>query len=195
MPRRPDPDLEEKILNAAQKLWKKGGEQALTMRAVAKAAGTNTPAVYRRFRDRDDILRGLLLRVRLEIAAELEQAVSAEEACDRYLDYALRHPWEYELFYQRDYELHHSPRSRGRAQSTGRPARDEMRRKLRERFADSRDNIERLLMALWMLAHGTAMLLIAKSILPEEASRAREVFTASVRAMLDGRGFIRKINE
>ncbi len=193
MPRRADPDLEEKILNAAQKLWKKGGEQALTMRAVARAAGTNTPAVYRRFRDRDDILRGLLLRVRLEIAAELEQAASPEEACDRYLDYALRHPWEYELFYQRDYELHYSPRSRGRARSAGRPARDAMRRKLRERFSDPGDNIEPLLAALWMLAHGTAMLLIAKSILPEEASQARDVFTATVRAMLDGRDFLRKI--
>jgi AcrR family transcriptional regulator len=195
MPRRPDPALEEKILNAAQKLWKKGGEQALTMRAVARAAGTNTPAVYRRFRDRDDILRGLLRRVRFEIAAELEQAASAEEACGRYLDYALRHPWEYELFYQRDYELHHSPRSRSRAQSTGRPAREVMTRKLRERFGDSGDDIEPLLTALWMLAHGTAMLLIAKSILPEESSQARKVFTASVRAMLDGRDFIMKINE
>ena len=195
MPRRPDPDLEEKILNAAQKLWKKGGEQALTMRAVARAAGTNTPAVYRRFRDRDDILRGLLLRVRLEIASELQQAVSAEEACERYLDYALRHPWEYELFYLRDYELHHSPRSRRRAQSTARPAREAMRGKLRERFGDSEENIERMLMALWMLAHGTAMLLISKSILPEEASHGREVFTASVKAMLDGRDFIRKIDE
>lgn len=193
MPRRPDPALEEKILNAAQKLWKKGGEQALTMRAVARAAGTNTPAVYRRFRDRDDILRGLLRRVRFEIAAELEQAASAEEACDRYLDYALRHPWEYELFYQRDYELHHSPHARGRTQSTGRPAREVMRRKLQERFGDSGDNVEPLLMALWMLTHGTAMLLIAKSILPEEASPAREVFRASARAMLDGRDFLGKI--
>lgn len=72
MPRRPDPDLEGKILNAAQRLWKKGGETALTMRRVAQAAGTNTPAVYRRFRDREDILRALLQRIRLEIAAELE---------------------------------------------------------------------------------------------------------------------------
>src|SRR5580704_7186426 len=55
LPRRLAPELEGKILDAAQKLWKKGGEKALTMRAVAKAAGTNTPSVYRRFRDRNDI--------------------------------------------------------------------------------------------------------------------------------------------
>ena len=59
MARQPDPDLEDHILNAARKLWKKGAGKALTMRAVARAAGTNTPAVYRRFPRREDILRAL----------------------------------------------------------------------------------------------------------------------------------------
>ena len=45
MARQPDPDLEDRILNAARKLWKQGAGKALTMRAVARAAGTNTPAV------------------------------------------------------------------------------------------------------------------------------------------------------
>ena len=60
MPRHSDPELEGRILNAARKLWHKGGETALSMRAVAKAAGTNTPAVYRRFRTREQILRALV---------------------------------------------------------------------------------------------------------------------------------------
>ena len=111
MPRRADPKLEGKILDAAQKLWKKGGEKALTMRTVARAAGTNTPAVYRRFRDRDDILRGLLQRIRWEIAAQMEGISSPEEGCERYLDYALSHPREYELFFQKEYELFYSARS------------------------------------------------------------------------------------
>ena len=52
MPRQIDPEVEGRIIQAARKLWHKGGEKALSMRAVAKAAGTNTPAVYRRFRNR-----------------------------------------------------------------------------------------------------------------------------------------------
>ena len=72
MPRHPDPDLEGRILAAASKLWAKGGEEALTMRAVAKAAGTNTPALYRRFKDRKDILRALVQRMRAEITALAE---------------------------------------------------------------------------------------------------------------------------
>jgi len=76
MPRQPDPDLHERILNAAQKLWKKGAEKTLTMRAVAQAAGTNTPAVYRRFRNRDDILRALLRRIQQDVGDALRPAGS-----------------------------------------------------------------------------------------------------------------------
>jgi AcrR family transcriptional regulator len=51
MPRKPDPDVEVRILDAADKLLHRGGEKAISMRKVAKLARTNTPAVYRRFRE------------------------------------------------------------------------------------------------------------------------------------------------
>jgi len=185
VPRRPDPDLEGKILDAAQKLWKKGGEKGLTMRAVARAAGTNTPSVYRRFRDRDDILRGLLQRVRREVTGLLEAASSPEEGCERYLDYALSQPHEYELFYQHEYELFRSAHSsRAGVKRVGEPARDAMRRKLTEKLGGSAADHERLLMALWMVAHGAAMLLISRTILPADVAEARVVFTQTVAEVL-----------
>jgi AcrR family transcriptional regulator len=188
VPRQPDPDLEGNILDAAQKLWKKGGEKALTMRAVAEEAKTNTPSVYRRFKDRDDILRGLLRRIRLEIAATLEGASSPEEACERYLDYAVSHRHEYELFFQHNYELNYSPRSG--VKRTKQPARDTMRRKLTEKLGESAGDHENLLTALWMMTHGAAMLLIAKSILPEEVEPARTVFRRAVMCLLSDAGEI-----
>jgi AcrR family transcriptional regulator len=185
VPRRADPDLESKILDAAQKLWKKGGEKALTMRTVARAAGTNTPAVYRRFRDREDILRGLVQRIRLEVAAMLEAAGTPEEGCERYLDYALSHPHEYELFYQHNYELYYSPRAkRAGVKTVGQPAKDAMRRKLTEKLGGSPGDHERVLTALWMVVHGAAMLLIEKTIRPEDAEEARADFSAAVAALL-----------
>ncbi|MFZ0138808.1 MAG: TetR/AcrR family transcriptional regulator [Candidatus Sulfotelmatobacter sp.] len=185
MPRRADPDLEDKILDAAQKLWKKGGEKALTMRTVARAAGTNTPAVYRRFRDRDDILRGLLQRIRWEIAAQLEGISSPEEGCERYLDYAVSHPREYALFFQKEYELFYSARSlRAGFKPTVLPVRDVMRQKVAERLGGASGDHERVVMALRMVVHGAAMLLIEKAILPEDAAEARAVLTASVAALL-----------
>ncbi len=189
MPRRPDPDLEGKILDAAQKLWKKGGEKALTMRTVARAAGTNTPAVYRRFRDRDDILRGLLQRIRWEIAAQMERIASPEEGCERYLDYALSHPREYELFFQKEYELFYSARSiRAGFKPKVLPVRDVMRQKVTEKLGGAPDDHERLLVALRMVVHGAAMLLIEKAILPEDTAEARAVFTATVAALLKTSG-------
>ncbi|MFZ1009461.1 MAG: helix-turn-helix domain-containing protein [Candidatus Sulfotelmatobacter sp.] len=185
MPRRPDPDLEALILKAAQKLWRQGGEKALTMRAVAKAARTNTPSVYRRFRTREDILRALLLRIRLELAARLESAATPEEGCERFLEFAVTHSHEYLLLHQRDYELFHSPRAiRAGAKPGGWPSREAMRRKLLARLGPVPDNHEDLLMALWMVLHGTAMLLIEKKIGPKEAAEARRVCTALVARLL-----------
>lgn len=186
MPRPANPDLEDQILKAARALWKKGGAAALTMRAVAKEAGTNTPAVYRRFRDRNDILRALVQRVRLEFAELMRAAESPEDACEKYVDYGLSHPHEYELFYQHEYELFYSPQSirAGARNDLGRPAREYMRQKLAERFGGKPADYARLTISLWMLAHGVTMLLIDKTILPKEAAEAREIYTSSVAALL-----------
>jgi AcrR family transcriptional regulator len=188
VPRRPDPDLEGKILDAAQTLWKKGGEKALTMRAVAKKAGTNTPSVYRRFRDREDILRALVQRVRLEITALLEGASSPEEGCERYVDYALSHPHEYELFYQHEYELFHAARPSRTHPKVVRPGVEAMKRKLAEKLGGAPEEYSDLTLGLWMVVHGASMLLIAKTILPKDAAAAREVVTTSVAAIVSRAG-------
>ena len=99
MARPRDPNLEDRILKAARRLWKKEGQNSLTLRAVARIARTNTPAVYRRFPHRDDILRALLQQTKQEVFQQLTAASSVEDACERYLDFALSHPHEYELYY------------------------------------------------------------------------------------------------
>src|SRR5439155_11518067 len=97
MPRHVDPEVEGRILEAARKLWHKGGEKALSMRAVAKAARTNTPAVYRRFRNREGILRVMVQLYQQELLRVVEPCRSMQEVAQRYLDFALRHPREYQL--------------------------------------------------------------------------------------------------
>ena len=67
MPRQADPQLEQRILDAACRLWSRGGEKALTMRGVAKAAGTTTPTLYERYHDRDDILRAVRFQTRIDL--------------------------------------------------------------------------------------------------------------------------------
>ncbi len=186
MPRHPDPELEARILNAAQKLWKKGAEKALTMRAVAKAAGTNTPAVYRRFRNREDILRALLRRIQVDVGEALRPCGSPEEVCERYLEYALSHTREYELFYTHAYQFTPAARSgRSLPLREFRPAMALVEGKLAERLGGSPHQHTRLSLALWTMAHGTAMLLISKAIPQEHREELRSAYKAAVQTLIN----------
>jgi len=188
MARRGDPDLENRILKTARRLWKKGAG-ALTMRAVARAARTNTPAVYRRFRTRDDILRALLQQTRQKVTQQLAGGSSVEEACERYLDFALSHPHEYELYYLHEYELMFAVKSPRRVMlkqmiTEKRPAVELMKDKLAAQLGGTPDDYVDLVLALWALLHGTAMLLIAKTIQPQQTEKMRSACRRALATLL-----------
>ena len=189
MARHSDPSLENRILKTARMLWKKGAGQALTIRAVARAARTTPPAVYRRFRTRDDILRALFQQTRQEIFEQLESASSVEDACEHYLDFALSHPHEYELYYLHEYELlfatNPPPRmTLNQAFKQKRPAVELMKGKMVRQLGGAPDDYVQLVLALWALLHGTAMLLIAKTIQPQHAAEMRSACRASLETLL-----------
>lgn len=152
MPRQPDPQLEQRILNAASRLWARGGEKALTMRAVAKAAGTTTPTVYERYRDRDDILRSLRRQTRAELFAALSQTRDLHETIQSHLQFALEHPHAYELLFD----------GVGRSPSLHEPwpSFNLMRERVAKRVGGTPRKHTRLMLALWSLTHGAAMLII-----------------------------------
>ena len=152
MPRKPDPDLELRILGAASRLWARGGEKSLTMRAVAKAAGTTTPTVYERYRDRSDILRSLRLQTRKNLFAALSGTRTLQEAVEGYMEFALANSHAYEVLFD----------------SVGKPPSLHERwpsfNLIRERIAarlggDAREHT-RLMLAVWSMMHGAAMLII-----------------------------------
>jgi len=97
MPRHIDPEVEGRILEAARKLWRKGGEKSLSMRAVAKMAGTNTPAVYRRFRNREELLKAMVESYQEEVGKQLRPCGSVQELAKTYADYALKYPQDHQL--------------------------------------------------------------------------------------------------
>jgi AcrR family transcriptional regulator len=152
LPRQADPELEQRILEAASRLRARGGEKALTMRAVAKAAGTTTPTVYERYRDRDDILRALRIQTRVELFATLHRSRSLAEACQSYLEFALEHRHAYEVLYDKFAEPPslHEPW----------PSFNLLRERLTKRLGGTPRQHTRLMLSLWSLMHGTAMLLI-----------------------------------
>ncbi len=189
MPRHPDPDLENRILNAAQTLWKRGGEKSLTMRAVARAAGTNTPAVYRRFKDRQDLVRGLLRRIAGQIRIHFAAAQSVEDMAEAYVNYALRLPHEYELFYSHVHELS-PPRGTGRPRPIGesRPNFAFVQQQLATKLGGSPEDHTHLALAMWATLHGTATLLLSKSIPGGHEEELRAACRAAVKTLLAGAG-------
>jgi AcrR family transcriptional regulator len=152
VPRHPDPDLEKRILAAASRLWARGGEKALTMRAVARAAETTTPTVYERYRDRADILRALRLKNRRELFAGLNTTRTLGEAVQGYLDFALNNPHGYEVLFD----------GVGKPPSLYEPwpSFNLMRERLAETLGGTPLQHNRLMLAIWSLMHGTAMLII-----------------------------------
>jgi len=152
VPRQPDPDLEQRILEAASRLWARGGEKALTMRAVAKAAGTTTPTVYGRYRDRDDILRALRLEARRELFAAVSRARTLRESVERYIQFALEHSFAYEVLFDgvgKPPSLHEHW-----------PSFNLLRDRLAKDLGGSSREHSRLMLGLWSLMHGAVILII-----------------------------------
>jgi AcrR family transcriptional regulator len=122
------------------------------MRGVAKAAGTTTPTVYERYRDREDILRALRIQTRVELFTVLARTRSLTQACERYLEYALRNPRAYEVLFD------------GFAQPPSLhepwPSFNLMRTRLAKRLGGPPRKHTRLMLSLWSLMHGTALLMI-----------------------------------
>jgi len=170
VPRHPDPELEQRILTAASRLWSRGGEKALTMRAVAKAAGTTTPTVYERYNDREDILRALRLKTRRELYAILTPTRTLAEAIHSYLKFALDNSHGYEVLFD----------GVGRPPSLYEPwpSFNLMRNRLAEQLKGTPRHHNRLMMAIWSLMHGTAMLII-------RGGFEAELRTQSIHACLD----------
>jgi AcrR family transcriptional regulator len=122
------------------------------MRAVAKAAGTTTPTVYERYRDRNDILRALRIKTRSELFASLSATRTLREAFQGHLDFALEHSHAYEVLFDgvgKPPSLHEPW-----------PTFNLMRERLAKRLGGTPRAHTRLMLAVWSLMHGTAMLII-----------------------------------
>ena len=155
MPRHADPELEQRILTAARKLWKRGGEHALTMRAVAKEARTTTPTVYERFRDRKQILEALCVETRKMLFAGMKGAVSAHDACERYLTFAQAHPAEFELL--------SAGWSKPPSAHEQWPSFTLLKELLAKTHGGKANDYQKMALAVWAIAHGTALLTVVGS--------------------------------
>ncbi len=122
------------------------------MRAVAKTAGTTTPTVYERYRDRAALLRALRMQTRQELFAAISRTRTLREAVQAHLAFALEHTHAYEVLFDgvaKPPSLHEPW-----------PSFNLMRERVAKKLGGSPREHTRLMLAIWSLMHGTCMLII-----------------------------------
>ena len=128
-------------------------EKGLTLRGVAEQAGTTTTTVYKRFRNKEQLLHALAERVYQQLIVRITSAASLEEACRRYLSFAENHPEEYKLLYARLWTTVFAP---GRS----RPTQEWTLAQLASRFGGDPNDYVQSHFALFLVVHGAASLLM-----------------------------------
>jgi AcrR family transcriptional regulator len=151
MPRIADARLEGRILDAAYRLWSKHGEDALTMRAVARAARTTTPTLYERFSHKSELIVLLRRRARLHLFSAIQPSRSPVEACRRALDFSTAHPHDFRLISE-DWAM-------AFARKETMPSFEFIKRSLAAHLGGAPDRHTPLALSLVALLHGTATLL------------------------------------
>jgi AcrR family transcriptional regulator len=151
MPPKLDSHLEGKILKAAQRIWHQRGEDGLTLRAIAKEAGTSTPTVYKRFRNKAAILQELAGIFQQRLNEACFAANSIEEVCEKYLSYAEENPAEYALLWKTWSGIFNPERPR--------PGFNWFITQLAHRFGGQPEEYTRAFYAFFLLGHGAASLL------------------------------------
>ena len=187
MPRTADQHLHERILRAAQRLWRTRGEKGLTLRAVARQSGTTTTTVYKRFRNKEALRFALAERVYQELAAETTSAPTLKEVYRRHLHFAEKHPWEYQLLFGPAWTEIFAP---GRP----RPISDWLMAQLAQRFGGKPEDYLQFHFALFLATHGGASMLAAA---PKSRANigVRETCLAVCDAMVDNIQIFRRQTE
>lgn len=96
--------LRKKIADAAQELYLHDGLEGLSMRKVAEMVGVSAPAIYRHFRNKNELLNEIVvqalrvledyLRPGLDAGSPYERLVNMSE---NYLQFALEQPRYFEI--------------------------------------------------------------------------------------------------
>jgi AcrR family transcriptional regulator len=103
-------DLRAALLEAAARLLRTGGADALTLRALAEAVGVSRTAPYRHFKDKSALLVAVAAegfeRLRTRLHAVNEQSAGGlalfEEMGWAYVRFATENPGHYRLMYGRE---------------------------------------------------------------------------------------------
>jgi AcrR family transcriptional regulator len=176
MPRKLDPHLEGRIVDAAYRIWRKDGEPALTMRRVARAAGTTTPTLYERFSDKSKLLALLRSRSRLNLYSAIKTSHTPAQVCRRALNFFTAHPNDYRLISE-DWAIAFARRDHM-------PSFEFMKQRIAAQLGGTSGQHTRLALALVALLHGTATLLLSANARGKNFRELRQACLAACDALI-----------
>jgi AcrR family transcriptional regulator len=177
MPRTPDPELENRIAAAAMRLLDRGGEAAITMRAVAVEAGTTTPTIYERFPDREAILRRVAERGTEELFVVLEPLGTVDKVVREYLRFSCAHPRRFDM----SVEVFGARWVAGEA----RPVFDLLKARLTKEVGVTGSKCEDLALAIAALFFGTARGMVAAGADTRHANELRRSSLSALRLLMN----------
>jgi AcrR family transcriptional regulator len=172
MPRTPDAALEAKVIAAAVRLLDRGGDDAVTLRAVAKEAGTSTPTIYERFPDRDCLMERVADFLTDELLQVLRPRKSVRAMFLAYLRDAQTNP----------NRVNFTVSTFGKRYVLGEemPAFELLQSRLTEEIGVKGSAVEGLALAIASLAFGTAQGMIASG---SDTKHAMQFQRSAVRAL------------
>jgi AcrR family transcriptional regulator len=98
--------LRQEILDAAIALIADRGDEAVSMRAIARAVGVSPPAVYLHFSDKRELMFAVLEHVFADLGRALEDADHGEPhervrgLVRAYVSWGIAHPGRYKISYE-----------------------------------------------------------------------------------------------
>jgi AcrR family transcriptional regulator len=193
-------DLRRALLSAAIPLLRKGGPEALTMRALARAADVSPMAPYRHFADRAALVAAVAddgfkrLHVQLRAAAESpEQTLREPQQTARgglqaialaYVQFAVAHPDEYRVMFGSELAADPAiaPASRNEVFAFLREGIAMLQRQKLVRAGDP----QAMALTAWALVHGLAMLAIDGQVRGKGAPSMEELTLTATELLMFG---------
>jgi AcrR family transcriptional regulator len=192
-------DLRRALLDAAIPLIRKGGPEALTLRAVARAAGVSQTAPYRHFADRAALVAAVADQGFERLHARLLEAVESPEKTTgksqqtargglqaiavAYVQFALDHPDEYRVMFGGEITTGGaSPASRDKVFAFLLEGISMVQRQSLVREGDPRA----MALTSWALVHGLVMLVLDGQLKGNQAPTPVELTLQATELMMFG---------
>ena len=172
-----------RILDSGRAVLAQSGYNDFSIRDVAARAGITPGAIYRHFRDREELIDRVVAESLATYELELTRAIASEPVGSfarvvamgmKYIEFAREHPEEFKVLFS---PLRGQPRKI--SELPGRGGFDILRQCVAEAIASGKlrdEDPDRVAFFLWSRVHGIVMLLLACDF-SEEAIAGERVFT------------------